>query len=159
MPLMMLECKNCKRIFSSGINMGVGSSATFIGNKSQCPFCGSMENIPDGTFKATFDGFIRILQDSDNPLIEAKKLLDEIQKNKTQEGLDKLKTSSKFSKWLPDSIEKIALYVAILKTIVDLLIKNPATSIEYNTFITQYNQVIVNMVTDSVSEASQTIKK
>ncbi len=141
-----MECKNCGKIFSSGIFMAPGSSATFIGNKSQCPFCGSMENIPDGTFKATVEGFVKILEQSQNPLNRAKELLEALEKSKGSGDLAEIKKSSKFSefkKWLPDSPEKIAAYIAIIYTIIQLLMQKPNIHIEYNDFfISQYNQVI-----------------
>lgn len=121
--------------------MGPGSSATFIGNKSRCPHCGSLENIPDGTFKDTVDGFIKILKGSENPLNDAKALLEDLEKG----DLKEIKESSKFSrfhKWIPDSPEKIAVYVAIVCAIVQLLTQKPDINIEYNTFVSQYNQTI-----------------
>ncbi|GAG00427.1 unnamed protein product, partial [marine sediment metagenome] len=36
--------------------MAPGASATFIDNKAKCLYCGSLENIPNGTFKATVEG-------------------------------------------------------------------------------------------------------
>ena len=145
MPKLLMECKNCGKIFSSGIFMAPGSSATFLGNKSQCPFCGSMENIPDGTFRATVEGFVEILEQSKNPLDKAKELLEALEKSKSSDDLAEIKKLSKFSefkKWLPDSPEKIAAYIAIIYTIVQLLIQKPNIRIEYNDFINQYNQVI-----------------
>lgn len=145
MPRLMLQCKNCSKIFSSGISMGPGSSATFISNRSQCPFCGSMENIPDGTFKATVEGFIQILEESEDPIQIAKELLHELQKVKTQEEITKVKELSKFEKlkiWLPNSPEKVAAYIAIIYTLIQVWTKNPEVHIEYNTFINQYNQTV-----------------
>jgi len=146
MPKLLIECKNCGKIFPSGIFMAPGSSATFIGNKSQCPFCGSMENIPDGTFRATVEGFVEILEQSKNPLDKAKELLEALEKIKGSSDLAEIKKSSKFSefkKWLPDSPEKIATYIAIIYTIIQLLTQKPDVHIEYNDFfISQYNQVI-----------------
>lgn len=141
----MLQCKNCLKIFSSGISMGSGSSATFINNKSQCPFCGSMESIPDGTFKATVESFIQVLEQSEDPIPRAKELLLELQKVKTQEEITKVRELSKFEKlkiWLPSSPEKIAAYIAIIYTLIQIWTKNPEIHIEYNTFINQYNQTI-----------------
>jgi len=160
MPQIFLQCKACDRIFSSGISMGSGSSATFIGNKSRCPHCGSWESISDGTFKATVDGFIEILKGSENPLNDAKALLEVLEKSKISGDLKEIKESSRFSrfhKWIPDSPGKIAAYVAIVYTIVQLLTQKPDINIEYNTFVKQYNQTInlnFNAKTDSDPYAS-----
>jgi len=145
MTILMLQCKNCWKIFSSGINLGSGSTVTLKGNKSQCPYCGSLENIPDGTFRGTVEGIVKILEQSENPLRKAGELLDVLEKAKRQADLEKIKSSSKFSvfkKWLPDSPEKIAAYIAIIYTIIQLLTREPKVSIQYDIFINQYNQVI-----------------
>ena len=145
MPKLLMQCKKCGKIFSSGIFMAPGSSATFIGNKSQCPFCGSMENVPDGTFRATVEGFVEILEQSKDPLNKARELLDALEKSKNSNDLSEIKESSKFSgfkKWLPNTPEKIAVYIAIVYTIIQLLTQKPDIHIEYNDFINQYNQVI-----------------
>jgi len=140
MSQLLIQCKNCEKIFSSGINMGIGSSATFVGSKSKCPFCGSWENIPDGTFKATFEGFTKIIEQSNNPLGKARELLDVLEKNKND--LSGIKNSSKFlelKKWLPDSPKKVLIYIVILRTIIQLLSQKTNTSIDYDNFVNQYN--------------------
>ena len=145
MPLILMQCTNCSRIFSSGINLGIGATAILSGNVSRCPFCGSVENIPDGTFRATVEGFIEILEGSENPLSKAKELLNVLEKSKSSDDLAEIKKSSKFSKfekWIPNTPEKIAAYIAIVYTVIQLLTQNPNIHIEYNNFINQYNQVI-----------------
>ena len=147
MPLIYLQCKNCQQIFSSGINLGAGATATFMGNMSQCPRCGSMENIPDGTFRGTVEGIVNVLKQSEDPLKTAKELFEALDKSRTIKDLDELKESSKFSKfkqWLPNSPEKIAAYVAIAYTILQLLIKEPTVNIQYNQqFVNIYNEYLI----------------
>ena len=141
----MMQCKNCFKIFSSGLNIGSGSVVTLVGNKSKCPFCGSSENIPDGTFRGTVEGVVKILEQSENPLQKAGELLEALEKVKRQNDLAKIKKSSKFSKfktWLPDSPQKILIYISILQILINLLTKNPGIHIEYNTVINQYNKII-----------------
>ncbi len=157
MPKLLMQCKNCGKIFPSGIFMTPGSSATFIGDKSQCPFCGSVENIPDGTFRATVEGFAEILEQSKNPLDKARELLDALEKSKNIDDLAEIKKSSKFSefkKWLPDTPEKIAAYIAIIFTIIQLLTQKPNIHIEYNDFVNQYNQVINIDINKNLSPSS-----
>jgi len=149
MPQIILKCKNCEKVFPSGIEITAGSSATLIGNMSRCRYCGSMENIPDGTFKATVEGFIQILKTSHDPLKEARELLESLQKSKSANDLETIKQSAKFSKfeaWIPNTPEKIAAYIAIVYTAVSLLTQKPDTHIEYNTFINKYNETINIMV-------------
>lgn len=150
MALIIMQCANCLKVFSSGLNIGAGATVTLKGNKSRCPFCGSWENIPDGRFKGTVEGIVRILEQSENPLKKAEELFEALEKAKRKNDLTEIKTSAKFSefkKWLPDSPEKIAAYIAIIYTIIQLLIKEPQVSIRYGIFINQYNQV-VNIRTD-----------
>lgn len=146
MPKLLIQCKKCGRIFPSGVFMGPGSSATFISNKSRCPFCGSMENVPDGTFKATVNGFIEILKSSKNPLQDAKDILDGLEKAKHTRDLSKVLYRDKIEVFLKKNKFKIAIGIAILKILIGLLTKQP--NIEINNsiinqqFYSQYNQVI-----------------
>ncbi len=126
--------------------MAPGASATFIDNKTKCPFCGSWENIPDGTFRATVEGFIQVLRQSENPLSKAQELLDALQNTKTQNDLKELKQSQKFKslqKWLPTSLEKVGIYIAIIYALTQMLINDPKMDIEYTIFIKEYNQIIL----------------
>lgn len=140
-----IQCKNCTRVFKSGFGLGDGATATFSDNKSQCPGCGSWESLPDGTFRGTVEGFIRILEEADNPNKEAQNLLDSLLDVSTDEDLEKVKNNPKFSrfaKWLPNSIERVAAYIAIIYTVTQMLTKDPDVSIEYNQFINNYNITI-----------------
>ncbi|MFH1508823.1 MAG: hypothetical protein ABIE68_01525 [bacterium] len=143
----LLKCNTCEKIFSSGIAMTVGSSATFENNKSQCAFCGSMESIPDGTFKSTVKGIIKILNTSENRKEQAEELYTELKSARTKEDLTTLKGSSKLSKfknWIPDSPEKIAAYLIIIQVFIQLCSKSPEVNIEYNNFVSEYNIVLDN---------------
>jgi hypothetical protein len=147
MSLIYLQCKNCQRIFSSGIDLGTGATIILKGNLAGCPFCGSMESIPDGTFRGTVNGIGRVLRQSENPVVTAKELFEALERSKTSKDLDGLKQSSKFSKfkkWLPDSPEKIAAYIAIAYTIFQLLLKEPNVVVQYNQqFISIYNDCFI----------------
>ena len=142
MSQILMQCKNCTKIFSPGIELGVGATIILERNHAQCPFCGSMESIPDGAFKGTVEGIVKILENSSNRLQTAKDLLEALDKSKSENDLIKIKHSSQFSKfkkWIPDSPQKLAVYIAILNTIIQLLIKNPTIQIEYNNFVSIYN--------------------
>jgi hypothetical protein len=60
-------------------------------------------------------------------------------------------------KWLPDSPEKIAAYIAIVDVLFRLLSRDPNTAIEYNTVINQLNQTIV--VTQPATGRSESVPK
>ena len=147
MPKLLMECENCGKIFPSGIFMTPGSSATLVGNKSQCPFCGSMESIPDGMFRVAVNGFIEILKDSKNPLQDAKDILGGLKKAKDTQGLSKVPyDGDKVELFLKKNKLKIAVSIAVLKVFVDLLTKQPNIEINHSIinqqFYNQYNQII-----------------
>ena len=130
MPNLLIQCRKCGRIFSSGIAMAPGASATFINNKSQCQFCGSMENIPDGTFQATVSGFIEILRGSKNPLQDAKDILEGLEKAQGTQDLSEVPYSKKIELFLGRNKLKIAIAIAVLKIFIDLLTKQPNIKID-----------------------------
>jgi len=144
----MCHCSSCGIIFPSGIGIAPGASATLYGNFSQCPNCGSMEQVPEGTFRVTIEGIIDYISQSTNPIQTAKEVLKELEESKIAnylEGSKKFKTADFFTKWSPNTPEKLAAYFAIVYTIYLFLTQQPPSNIEYNqTFINQYNQIIIN---------------
>jgi len=146
MPLLSVQCRTCTRIFSSGIEIGEGSTVTLSNNLINCPFCGSTQNLPDGTFRGTVEGIVRVLQKAENPLEQAKRILEALERSRTAGNLSDLSKQpwyNRWQKWLPNSPEKIAAYIAIFYTIIQLLTKEPDKPVVYNqTFINQYNQTI-----------------
>lgn len=147
MPDIMIQCGNCQHVFKSGIFMGAGASnITLTNNKSQCPFCGSMENIPDGTFTATVDSFVEILRGSKNPLQEALDIYNGLKNVKSYDDLSNIPHGDKIEQLLKRNKVKIAMGLAILKVIIDLLNSQPKTIINNNIinqeFYNQYNQTI-----------------
>lgn len=145
---MMLECSRCLKIFSSGFSFGPGTIINMRGNVSLCPFCGSPQSTPDGTFRATVEGFTAILKNSSDPLKEAEQLLEKLESIKTNEDLEGIKKSSslkKFKRWLPDTPEKIAAYIAIVYTFIQILTSQPRAVNNYNVFVKQYNQTVINI--------------
>lgn len=146
MPAIMMHCSRCGAIFSSGIALSGNASVHLEGNLSQCPSCGSMQAVPDGTFRNTVEGIVKVLASSPKPVEEARKILDELERAKQANSVSILESSTllnRYKKWLPDSPEKIAAYIAIFYTIYLLLMENPSTSVEYNqTFIDKYQITI-----------------
>ena len=142
MPRIYLQCQNCHRLFPSGFS--VGASTKFNGCISQCPFCKSLESIPDGEFKTNVSGLITILQKSSNPQAEIEEVLSELNKIKTNRDVENIKKQYRFKKfkdWLPDTPEKIAAYIYILYFLFNQLQEGQTlTKIETNNiFINKYN--------------------
>ena len=143
----MLQCSRCSTIFSSGMTASNGGAIIFTDYRARCPKCGSLENIPDGTFQATVDGVASLLLKSQNPLQEVSGILETLEDSRRQESIEPLRSKPwylAFKKWLPDTPEKIAAYLTIYAAIHQILTKDPSQHIEYNpTFIEQYNQTII----------------
>lgn len=152
-----LFCPECNNVFPSGIKIDPGNTAAFINSDTRCGYCGSQVRIPDGSydsdskgvihFRKTVSSFINELESKSNPLEEAKKILETlqtIQKN----GPKKISWAQKikYKKWIPNSPEKVAAYIVIVHTIIQLMTKNPTIKIDYNTFINEYNQVNITEV-------------
>lgn len=143
MSLLQLQCSNCLRIFSPGIFME-NSLATFNDCQTKCPHCQSLQKI-NGTFRTTVEGFVEYFKKDNNPLQSVSRLFEILQTSKTPQDLVMIKKSkefSKFEKWLPDTPEKIAAYIAIVYTLVQLFSKSPSISIDYDIFVKQYNQTV-----------------
>lgn len=149
MPNIMVQCGNCQRIFNSSMFMGAGSSVTLINNKSQCTFCGSMENIPDGIFTATVNEFVDILRGSKNPLQEALDIYDSLKNVKSYDDLSSVLYGDKIEQFLKRNKVKIGVGIAIIKVLIDLLNTQPGTEINNNIinqqFYNQYNNQIINI--------------
>lgn len=57
-------CSQCKLIFpAQGIGGAGGGTATFRGNKENCPRCGFLADVADGTF-AFDEGIVRLIKGS-----------------------------------------------------------------------------------------------
>ena len=144
----MLQCSRCATIFSSEIHVSDGKSITFEGGfHIQCPRCGSLESIPDGTFRETVEGIATLLHQSQNPLKEAVEILGTLEDSRRQGSVVPLQSMpwfTQYKQWLPDTPEKIAAYVGIFAFMYQTLMKDPGLRIEYSpTFIEQYNQTII----------------
>jgi hypothetical protein len=146
MPSIVLECQNCFKLFPSGINMRPGASATIIGCKSRCPYCGSWENIPDGNFKMTLDGVLEIIKTSANPLKDLNEILDGLNKAKRGQDFSKNPRKDVIEQFLKNNKYKIGILIVIIKIIIQLLIKDPLVKIDCNIlnneFYNSYNQLI-----------------
>lgn len=159
-----VECKVCGQEFESQIKIDPAIYAMAptlrIGqNTFTCPHCNAKADYSERDFRYTsaqtlelasfgkiVQAFVDHVQSSDKPLEVASDLLGELERAKAKNDVAGLQESSKLSKirkWLPDSPEKIAAYIAIAHVIVQLLTREPNVKIEYNTVIHQINQTVV----------------
>ena len=147
MPVLMLQCRRCGSLFSSGIAIEGNATVNLQGNRSQCSHCGSTEQIPDGTFRSTVEGIVKVLSSSSNPIQTVKQVLSDLEKAKKDNDVSSLNDSvalASFKQWIPNTPEKLAAYIAIFYTIYLLLSQQPALNIEYKqNFVNQYNNVII----------------
>ena len=63
----------------------------------------------------------------------------------------------KYQKWLTDSPEKIAAYLAIFYTLMQIWSKSPIIEIDYNQFNIEYNQTL-QLFEKERTEVSPSIK-
>jgi hypothetical protein len=127
--------------------IGVGSTNIMLsGNKSRCPFCGSLENIPDGTFNAAVHGFIDILKGADNPLQEAINILKDLERARNNKSLSDVSYGEKIEQLLKKNKIKIGIAIVVIKVIIDLMTTNQNVKIDNininQKFYNQYNQYI-----------------
>lgn len=160
MQNIILECNKCHQIFTSGIAMEKGASAKFIKCKSQCPFCGACETIPNGTFKVSLEGVLEVLNQSNNPLEDAKKILDGL--NKAKKGQDYSNNPQKnvIENFFKNHKYTVGVIIVILKIIINLLTANPSIeinkSIVDNNFFNTYNQYIeINNIEDDQNQTKK----
>jgi hypothetical protein len=126
--------------------MSPGSVATFIDNKSQCHFCGSMESVPDGKFIATLDGFIDLFSVSSNPVQDIKNIISDLKNIKNNDSSSKIANKDKIENFLKAHSLKINLTIFILEALLAVLSTMPKNEINNtiirNEFINNYNNQI-----------------
>lgn len=153
MPSLNVRCHVCGFVFSSGISVSPGATVHLEGNLTVCPRCGSSEPIPDGSFTARISDFVRIIKAAPDPLGTARELLEELERAKSRDDLDKLRNEQfvRFKKWLPDSPDKIAAYIAIVMALIQLLTHEPQIDIHNDT-------IVVNRIEQVITDAPPPIR-
>ena len=156
-----VKCKTCGRPFETQVKIDPAIYAMYpnlrVGdNNFTCPHCDNVRSYSERDFQytpnqadklATFGkivlNIVHEVEQSENPLKRATKLLEEFEKAKNANDISQLKDSSNLvalRKWLPDTPEKIAAYLVIIQIIIQFLTKNPGQKIEHNTVINQFQQ-------------------
>ncbi len=148
MSEMQLRCLSCGKLFPSGYVIGEGE-VTFLGTLSQCRHCGSIEAVPDGTFRASIEGIISVIQNSSDPVATAQDLIDGLKeaKEKSDDRILKDDRFREFEKWLPDNngivrLTILQIYISILQLLIPLLTNSSPPQIIYKQVIHQYDQSI-----------------
>ena len=121
-----LQCPTCGHIITY-MELPPGTENVRItGCTQQCPKCGTVHNVPDGSFSVTPSDVLQILLSYENPLWEARYILEELKKIKTQEEFDqKIKSDEelkKHKKWLPKDFKDLAEIIKILLIVIPLLL-------------------------------------
>lgn len=145
MPPLLLRCSRCGMIFNSGFNFGPNVAVTLKGNQSQCPRCGSMQSLPEGTFQSTVEGIMRVVSDAPDRRKMATELLAIAQEAQKTGDLTPVR-NTELNRWLPsdpaNAIGYLQILIGVLQVLLQLLLNNPQAKIEYNqTFINNYNTV------------------
>ena len=145
-------CHKCGHHFNSGIVMEGGSTGTLRGNTSQCPRCGDMAPIPDGSYR---DGILQALRDSDldrNDLLRLRESIQSaLQSHKLQQTSNAVNEAMAVApglaeRWKPQTpADRYAFLQALLAAIALLLILRPAlqTTINNNTTIINKTVTVV----------------
>jgi len=160
---LMIQCSKCLTVFSSGMAVSNGGTININNYHALCTNCGSLVGIPDCTFQETVEGIGTLLLKSPNPLQEVTNILEALEDSKTKGNISPLQSRpwyQQFKKWLPDSPEKVAAYIAIFLFIQQMLARNPGQNIEYSpTFIEQFNQTIIYAPASTNSSPSRIEQK
>jgi hypothetical protein len=137
---------SCRRLFRSGIDLGPGSTVILKGNTSQCPYCGSLSAVRDGTFSVALDGVVRLIQGSNDPVATARDLQSAVRKaESTGDSAPLLTQYPALKTWLPDSPEKIAAYLTIiailLQAIAQIFSSSAQPTLNVNQVMNVYNEI------------------
>ena len=145
----MLLCARCRSVFDSGLSFGVGVKLSLANNLSQCPFCGSMEKLPEGEFHSTVQGLLRVIQESGDARKTAQALLSLAEEAQRTGELTNLK-NSELNQWLPtvpaNAIGYISIIIAVLQVILALMKSGPSVEIHFDQhFVETYNTYVKQM--------------
>jgi hypothetical protein len=145
LPPLMLQCASCSCVFHSGLELSANTYLTMHGNVSQCPRCGSMESLPEGNFKTTVDGILRLVREAPDARKSAEELLAMARLAEASGDVTQLR-NSELARWLPDNpqlaVGYIQILIAALQVVLQLLLSNPSGRIEHHEHYNTYNTYI-----------------
>ena len=143
----LLQCSNCHKIISK-IALASFTKWTPSGKPFSCKYCGTKQ-VYENSFQATFNEVYEIISDSSSPLKEAEKILhglEAVKMGKRVNDLGEFYQSKSFRKWLPNSPEKIAAYIAIITAIIMMLKQHPEPKIDMDVFINIFNETSITTI-------------
>jgi hypothetical protein len=159
-----VKCRNCGKLFETqikidpaiykfapGIRVGV--------NTFTCPHCNTQDQYSEedflytpqqvlelASFGKTVRAFVEHIRLSETPLQAASELLSGLEQASTTGDVNKLRNTPrllKLRKWLPNSPEKVAAYVAVAHVIFQILTREPSLKIEYQTVVNEIHQTYI----------------
>jgi hypothetical protein len=141
-----IYCNRCKGPAQLPFSFGANSNIVFTGSSAQCMRCGNMIRIPDGTFRTNAAGLLSIVRTAPDPRAFAEELRRELQRAQESSTMEEVRANPRFaaaSPWLPNSVQNVAAYIAILTFLLMWLSRGKDSKTEINqTFIQQYNEYV-----------------
>jgi len=160
MPSMLAFCDNCRTIFNSGFYFENSTNITLTNNQTQCPKCGRMAKIPDGTYNFIGDS-IELISGPDITIrrLELFKSIIE-QVIKKQQNADDFTNAikqdapelNKLSNFLPKTRNELYAFLTLLIAIITLAITKCESGdnqiITVDQVINNYNNYYVSKKTN-----------
>lgn len=140
--LSRIRCEACGNVFNSGFKIVNVPSVVMTGNKSRCPRCGTWASLPDGTFRANAEGLLEFLASTPDRRRFTEELLQDLRRAQSTGEVATLAANKKYesiARWLPNTPEKLAVYIALLQLMLQLLSRDPHVTINVNQVVNQVN--------------------
>jgi hypothetical protein len=172
-----VKCKSCGKIFETQIKIDPAIYKLMPGvkvgvNTFSCPHCNAQGQYSEedflytpqqvlelASFGKTVRAFVEHVRLSEAPLQAASELLHGLEQASATGDVTKLRNSPrllKLRKWLPNSPEKVAAYVAVAHVIFQILTKEPSVKIEYKTVVNEIHQTYIVQDPKEVAPARST---
>jgi hypothetical protein len=148
-------CPLCKRVHLELVKVKPLSTQKLV-SYSITHECGDEIKLRPLPLSEVYNTIIENLNDRDVIQKELQCLIYDLARISTEEELEEYrkKSTSVFKKWIPNSPEKIAAYVAVFFTAFQLATCSNPNEIEYEKFCEEYVQVIEIVATDGTGNMS-----
>ena len=149
MPNMLAFCDNCRTVFNSGFYFENSTNITLTGNQVQCPKCGRMAKIPDGTYNFVGES-IELISGPDITIRRLelyKKIIEQVLKKQqnTEDFTTAIKQDApelnKISDLLPKTRNEFYAFLSLLLALITLAISKCESK---NNQIITVDQVVNN---------------
>lgn len=139
-----LVCGKCHRVYQSGVHLGSNATATLHIDTSQCPFCGELNKMPEGTFRGTVDGFISIVNGAPDRVKELEDILDALKH--IQSGSEPAAANPEVRKWLPKDLKQVGEWILLVGNLLVMLNQNPAKEVDIQVINVISQQINVTQI-------------